>query len=201
LNMIEDKSPHDLLYLSKLCARYGADKQSILYSLKLKRFAKKYNIKKFPVELYKLMYPVRYTFLIKNQQIDLGLCLAMIWQESLFDPEALSPANARGIMQIIPPTAQKIARDLDVQSYSLYYPSTSIKFGCYYFLNLLNDFKSIPLSLAGYNAGPVRVKKWIEQDPNYEIDEFIDLIPYNETRNYVKSILSREIIYKTLLGV
>lgn len=201
LDMVEDKSPQDLLHLSRLCAQYGADRYSILFSLRVKKAAKNKNIMEWPHELFKLMYPVRYTFTIMDQHTDLGLCLAMIWQESLFDPEALSPANARGLMQIIPPTARAIASDLKVQSYSLNDPSVSIRFGCYYFLKLLNDFNSVPLSLAGYNAGPVRAKKWIKQDPNYEIDEFIELIPYNETRNYVKSILNRRIIYKKLLGV
>ncbi|NOR17149.1 transglycosylase SLT domain-containing protein [candidate division WOR-3 bacterium] len=201
LGIIEDKNPQDLLYLSKLCAQYGADRQSIIYGLRLKKLAKKNSIEKMPIDLFKLMYPIRYAFSITDQQIELSLCLAMIWQESLFDPEALSPANAKGLMQIIPPTARAIASDLKVQSYSLDDPKVSIRFGCYYFSKLLNDFNSVPLSLAGYNAGPVRAKKWIKQDPNYEIDEFIELIPYNETRNYVKSILNRRIIYKKLLGM
>ncbi len=199
LDMIEDKSPQDLLYLSRLCAQYGADRYSILFGLRVKKAAKKKNIMKWPYELYKLMYPVRYTFTIMDQHIDLGLCLAMIWQESLFDPDAVSSANARGIMQIIPPTAQAIAKELQVESYSLHDPSVSIRFGCYYFNNLLKDFNSVPLSLAGYNAGPMRVKRWIKQDPNYEMDVFIDLIPYNETRNYIKLILSRKKIYNKLL--
>ncbi|MGB3341759.1 MAG: transglycosylase SLT domain-containing protein [bacterium] len=199
LDMVEDKSPHDLLHLSKLCAQYGADRYSILFSLRVKEAAKQRDIMVWSYELYKLMYPVRYTFTIMDQHIDLGLCLAMIWQESLFDPDAISSANARGIMQIIPPTAKAIAKDLQVETYSLHDPSTSIKFGCYYFNNLLRDFKSVPLSLAGYNAGPVRVKRWIKQDPNYEMDVFIDLIPYNETRNYIKLILSRKKIYSELM--
>lgn len=199
LDMIEDKNPHDLLHLSRLCAQYGADRYSILFSLRVKKAAKKKNIMVWPYDLYKLMYPVRYTFTIMDQYIDLGLCLAMIWQESLFDPNAVSSANARGIMQIIPPTAQAIAQDLQVESYSLHDPSVSIRFGCYYFNNLLKDLNSVPLSLAGYNAGPVRVKRWIKQDPNYEMDVFIDLIPYNETRNYVKLILSRKKIYNKVI--
>ena len=101
-------------------------------------------------------------------------------------------------MQIIPSTGAKIAKDLDVASYSLYEPITSVQFGTYYFLNLLKEFDSVPLSLAGYNAGPVRVRRWAKQNPRYEIDEFIDLIPYDETRNYVKHVLSRQIIYETL---
>ncbi len=201
LDLVESQNGMNLLYLSKLCAKYGADKQSILYSLRLRDIAEKNNMTTVTKELLRLLYPVRYTFSIREQQMDLSLCLAMIWQESLFDPEALSPAHAHGLMQIIPQTAKKIAHDLNVQSYSLDDPSVSIRFGCYYFVNVLNDFNSVPLSLAGYNAGPVRVKRWIKQNPNYEIDEFIDLIPYNETRNYVKSVLSREIIYREILRI
>ena len=199
LDLIEDKNPRDLLYLSRLCAQYGADRYSILFSLRVKKAAIQQGIMVWPYELYKLMYPVRYTFTIMDQHIDLGLCLAMIWQESLFDPDAVSSANARGIMQIIPPTAKAIAKELQVETYSLHDPSTSIRFGCYYFNNLMKDLNSVPLSLAGYNAGPVRVKRWIKQDPNYEMDVFIDLIPYNETRNYVKYILSRKKIYSKLM--
>jgi soluble lytic murein transglycosylase-like protein len=201
LEAIEDKSAQDYLYLSKLCAQYTADRLSILYSLRVKTAAHKKNVRVYPLELYKLMYPVRYTFTITDQNIDLSLCLAMIWQESLFDPRAVSSANARGIMQIIPPTAKLIADQLGAESYSLYNPSVSIRFGCYYFLDLYRDFNSVALTLAGYNAGPARVKRWVKQDPNYEIAEFIELIPYNETRDYVKYILARQIIYKRLMGV
>jgi soluble lytic murein transglycosylase-like protein len=196
LETIQDKSTQDLLYLSRLCALYGADRLSILYSLRVKQRAIDKNIQIFPRGLYELMYPVRYAFTIREQRMDLDLCLAMIWQESLFDPRARSPANAQGIMQIIPSTAKAIAQELGIAQYALYDPSVSIRFGCYYFLELMKDFNSIPLTLAGYNAGPLRVKRWITQDPNYEIDEFIELIPFNETRDYVKRILARRVIYQ-----
>jgi soluble lytic murein transglycosylase len=145
------------------------------------------------------VYPIRYAFTMMNEQCDMSLCLAMIWQESLFQPQAVSSANAKGLMQIIPATAKQIARELGVSSYAVHDASTSIKFGWYYFSNMLKEFNSIPLSLAGYNAGPHRVKRWITNNSDSEIDEFIELIPYNETRNYVKSVLARQVIYKTLL--
>lgn len=201
LEKIENKSINDLLLLSNLCATFGADRQSILYSLEIKKITRKAGADLLPYGLYKLMYPVRYVFTIMDQNIDVSLCLAMIWQESLFDPRARSWANARGIMQIIPPTAEQIARDLNAETYSLYDPQVSIRFGSYYFINLLNELHSVPLSLAGYNAGPVRVKRWLAQDSHFELDTFIDLIPFNETRNYVKLILGRQVIYQTLLGV
>jgi len=199
LDMINTSNPNDLLYLSKLCAQYGADKQSIVYGLRLRNLAEKNNIKKMPVDIFRLLYPVRYALYIKDQDVELSLCLAMIWQESLFDAEALSPAQAKGLMQIIPETAKKIASDLAIRSYSLSDAYISIKFGSYYFNKMLSDFNSIPLSLAAYNAGPMRVKKWLVKNSNSEIDEFIELIPFNETKNYVKYVLGRQSIYEALL--
>jgi hypothetical protein len=199
LSMIDATNPHILLYLCRLCAQYGADGQSIRYALKLKNLAEKKNIQSMPAELFKLVYPIRYAFTMMDEQCDMSLCLAMIWQESLFQPQAVSPANAKGLMQIIPTTAKQIARELGVSSYSVHNAPTSIKFGWYYFSNMLKEFNSISLSLAGYNAGPHRVKRWVTNNSDSEIDEFIELIPYNETRNYVKSVLARQVIYKTLL--
>jgi soluble lytic murein transglycosylase len=75
----------------------------------------------------------------------------------------------------------------------------SIRFGCYYFLNLYHEINSVPYALAGYNAGPVRIKRWLAQNPNPELDAFIDLIPFDETRNYVKLILARQRIYDQIM--
>lgn len=199
LALIEDKSIADLLFLSRLCGRYGANKQSILYSLQIRKFAERSGVQTIPRTLFRLIYPTRYMFRIIDQNMDVSLCLAMIWQESLFDPDVQSHADARGLMQIIPSTGEKIAQDLGVTYYSLYDPSTSIQFGTYYWYNLYRDFKSVPLALAGYNAGPIRVKQWITKRGHHEMDEFIDLIPYDETRDYVKQVLSRQVIYRTLL--
>ncbi len=201
LKIVNSENALNILYLSRLCADYGADKQSILYSLRLRNLAEKKGMQKFASELFDLIYPVRYTFTIKEQQIDPSLCLAMIWQESLFDPEAESPARAKGLMQIIPSTGEKIAQELRIKTYSLDDPTVSIRFGCHYFLNALNNFNSVALSLAAYNAGPFRVKRWVGKNENIELDEFIELIPYSETRSYVKRVLSRQVIYKKLLGV
>jgi soluble lytic murein transglycosylase len=65
---------------------------------------------------------------------------------------------------------------------------------------MLQEFNSVPLSLAAYNAGPIRVRRWVRNDPNSETDTFIELIPYDETRNYVKYILARQQIYRTVLN-
>jgi soluble lytic murein transglycosylase-like protein len=200
LKMVKADNPQDLIFLSRLCAENGGDKQSIQYALKVKRPAAERNILRLPRELLKLQYPVRYAFSIADNYPELSLALAMIWQESLFDPGAVSPANAKGIMQIIPATAKTIARDLGVSEYSYADPIASIRFGIHYFKEMLNEFNSVALSLAAYNAGPLRVRRWVTADPNSELEAFIELIPYDETRNYVKSILGRREIYRLLTG-
>uniref|UniRef100_A0A7C4XEH5 Tetratricopeptide repeat protein n=1 Tax=candidate division WOR-3 bacterium TaxID=2052148 RepID=A0A7C4XEH5_UNCW3 len=199
LQSIETKTFFNLVYLSKLCASYGADRGSIRFSLELKeRLEKKMDDRIYPVEFLRMVYPIRYIFSILNSDIDLYLILALIWQESLFDPNAKSSSNALGLMQIIPSTGEAIAKELGISSYSLYEPQTSIMFGCHYFKKRLNEFESLPLALAAYNAGPARLKKWLAKNPNSEVDEFIELIPYNETRDYVRLILARKVIYKKI---
>lgn len=200
LDKIEPKNGAELLYLSRLCAEYGVDRRSVIYALRLKRMADKQGKKRIPVELLNLLYPVRYAITIYEEKSEISLCLAMIWQESLFDPDAVSPAQAQGLMQIIPQTATLISQDLGIDDYTLFNPCVSIKFGWHYFSKLMEEFNSIPLSLAGYNAGPIRVRRWLAENNNSETDQFIELIPYNETRNYVKSVLKREVIYRAILN-
>jgi soluble lytic murein transglycosylase-like protein len=198
LKMVEADNAQELVFLSRLCAQYGEDKQSIRYGLQVKRPAAEKNILKLPIELLRLQYPIRYAFSIKENYAELSLALAMVWQESLFDPIAVSPANAKGLMQIIPATARAIAKDLGVPDYSYSDPAVSIRFGTHYFKQMMDEFKSIPLALAAYNAGPVRVRRWIKYDPNAELEAFVELIPYDETRNYVKFIMGRREIYRLL---
>lgn len=200
LALVQALSGADLIYLSRLCARYGADRAAINYALKLKETAEKKNIYRLPIELFRQIYPVRYLFSLQEQKVDLSLFLAMLWQESLFDPNATSVADARGLMQIIPETGALLAGQLKVDSFSLYDPLTSIRFGAQYYMDLYRGFNSHVLSLCGYNAGPVNVRRWLGKNPNSETDEFVELIPFSETRNYVKYILARQIIYQNLLA-
>ncbi|MEO0189822.1 MAG: transglycosylase SLT domain-containing protein, partial [candidate division WOR-3 bacterium] len=93
-----------------------------------------------------MLYPMRYIFTIQESNIDIYLALSIIWQESNFDPNAKSPANAQGLMQIIPATGKAIAEELGVLSYSLYDPETSIRFGSYYLGRMYKDFGELPLA-------------------------------------------------------
>ncbi|MEO0185800.1 MAG: transglycosylase SLT domain-containing protein, partial [candidate division WOR-3 bacterium] len=84
--------------------------------------------------------------------------------------------------------------------FSLYDPQVSIKFGTTYISKMLSEYNSLPVALAAYNAGPINVRKWLRKNSNAEMDEFIELIPFSETRDYVRLTLARQIIYRKIWG-
>lgn len=197
LGMIEDNSLLDLFHLSTICEENGADWAAIRYCLKIKSKIEK-STQIYPIGFLRKLYPVRHLFTILNCSSEIELLLAMMWQESLFDPNAVSKSNAQGLLQILPSTGRTIAQEMGITEYSLFDPKVSIKFGSHYLNKMLNDFNSLPLALAAYNAGPAKVKKWIKKNLNSEIDEFIELIPYAETRDYIRLIAARKKIYETI---
>jgi len=143
-----------------------------------------------------------------KKQREAPLVLALIRQESAFDPRAVSPVGARGMMQLMPATAKRVARATG-QPYSrarlLDDPRYNIQLGMAYLDTMLSRYDDAPaLALAAYNAGPGRVNRWIRQigDPRTdEIDliDWIEAIPFSETRNYVQRVLEAETVYRELL--
>ncbi len=143
-----------------------------------------------------------------------ALVFGLIRQESAFHFEAVSSAGALGLMQLMPATAAKIAKALNVvfkkkdalANALTRDPNLNVRLGSAYLNDLLNDFNgSYILSVAAYNAGPSRIKKWIREmgDPRtQEVDavDWIESIPYSETRNYVQRVLEGMQIYRQRLG-
>jgi soluble lytic murein transglycosylase len=137
------------------------------------------------------------------------LILAIARQESAFDPLAVSNSNARGLMQLEPETAKRVAKSLSL-SFSADRLLTDAKFnlmlGSAYLDQMLDRFGgSYVLSLAAYNAGPARVAQWLNEkgDPrshSVDIVDWIELIPFGETRNYVQHVLENLQIYRLRLG-
>jgi len=136
--------------------------------------------------------------------------LAVARQESLFDPAARSPAGAIGLMQLLPGTAESVAREIG-EAFSrgrlAQDPSYNLRLGASYLGQQLARFDNEPvLALAAYNAGPRRVTEWLEvngdprgSDP-YRLIDWIELIPFAETRNYVQRVLEGRTMYRVLLG-
>lgn len=138
----------------------------------------------------------------ESRDLDPALLCAVILEESRFDPQALSVAGARGLMQIMPATGKDIAKSLKVRPFEeqkLYDPELNIRFGSWYLSRLMDEFGGkTHLAVAAYNAGPRAVKDWLARFPGLSEDEFVERIPYTETRNYVVRVLTSRQVYKSL---
>ncbi len=138
-----------------------------------------------------------------------AVILALIRQESSFDPDAVSPSGARGLMQLMPGTAAQVARGLGARvslTALTADPARNIRLGAAYFGQLLDRFGgSLPLAVAAYNAGPRRVDQWlaVNGDPRghpRRMIDWIERIPYPETRNYVQRVLEGVVDYLARTG-
>ncbi len=140
------------------------------------------------------------------EAFDKSLAMAVARQESEFDEMAVSPAGAVGLMQLLPSTARSTAAKIGIE-YSdsdLFKGSYNLALGSYYLKRLMDNYGgSLPLSLAAYNAGPGRVEGWLKKygDPrDGKVSElnWIEMIPFEETRNYVHRVMENYAVYKVL---
>jgi soluble lytic murein transglycosylase len=132
--------------------------------------------------------------------VDATLLVAIVRQESVFDVEALSPAGARGLAQLTPGTAAITARGLDVTFYPQWItvPDLNLHLGAAHLAELLRRYPRLEAAIAAYNAGPSPVNRWLEREGADDPDQFIELIPYPETRAYVRSVLRNRELYRAL---
>lgn len=169
------------------------------------------------LDVIKLVYPRPFVEAVESEARANQLSPYLIWglmrQESAFSLRAQSGSQAQGLMQLIPPTAQEVASELKLRNFSpadVFDPATNIKMGSYYVTKMFRTYGgNIPLALAAYNAGPHRLKKFLESRPelkkyselsNADIwsELWVDELPWLETNLYVKSILRNALIYKGL---
>jgi soluble lytic murein transglycosylase len=160
-----------------------------------------------PVEIRQVLFPLVYWDLIRKHsqvyELDPYVIAALIGQESTFDPDIRSVANAWGLMQIVPATGRRLATGLRIRRFttrSLTNPEINIRLGTLYFARLVRQFGGTYYALASYNAGENRVVRWKAERPTMDEDEFIDDIPYPETQNYVKRVLGTAEDYRMLYG-
>ena len=160
---------------------------------------------RLPAEMQRVIFPLDYWNLIRRyaakHELDPYLMAALVAQESSFQADARSSANAWGLMQILPSTGRKLARAEGMRRFStakLVDPETNVRLGTRYFAGLVNSLGADHLALASYNAGPSRVTRWRAEKPGVPRDEFIDDIPFPETQNYVKRILGTAEDYRRL---
>jgi soluble lytic murein transglycosylase len=138
-----------------------------------------------------------------------ALILATIRQESAFEAQAVSRAGARGMMQLMPGTAKSVARSLGLPHTDhrlLNDPHYNIQLGRAYLGRLIDEFDgSYILALAAYNAGPARARQWMRDNgdprqPHVDVVDWIELISFEETRNYVQRVLENLQVYRQVLG-
>ena len=153
-------------------------------------------------------YPRAYQFFVFNYAKKFDLPTELIWgvmkQESQFKRDAISSAGALGLMQVMPHTGLKVSqlgKENNFDSKSLLEPEGAIKVGARYLQRLMRKFENnIVLVATGYNAGTHRVNAWLNSFGSLDLGEFIEHIPFLETRNYVKKVSSNVHIYSQLYG-
>jgi soluble lytic murein transglycosylase len=161
-----------------------------------------------PREFWMLSFPLPWRGPLeqaaKEAGLDSFLVAALIRQESEFDPNAISRAKAYGLTQILPSTGRQLARQLQVQHFStnlLFDPEINLKLGTQYLRAILTPFNGEwEPTLAAYNAGGSRASAWLKRAQYREPAEFVESIPFAETRNYVQIVLRNADLYRRLYG-
>ena len=140
----------------------------------------------------------------KAQELELAWVYGLIRQESAFWVDAGSHAGAMGLMQLMPATARNVARQIDLKlpsKQAILDVDNNIQMGTYYLRKMLDTFEgNHVLAEVAYNAGPGRAKRWSKENACLPIDIWIELIPFNETRNYVRSVSMYTSIFEARLG-
>lgn len=159
---------------------------------------------------FRRLYPIYYWGEVNRTAQEIGLdpnlILAIMRQESAFNESALSPVGARGLMQVMPSTGQMMARKISLERFSvadLWKPRTSIQLGGHHLSDHLRQFtqekeRKLGLALSAYNAGLKVAQRWSRQLSATDVDEFVESIPYRETRNYVKLVYRNYQVYSYL---
>jgi soluble lytic murein transglycosylase len=202
--------PKDTKPLSFIISRIYSTKENYLKAIAgLRDLIPNYNNRPMatvPEEVWQGLFPVRHWDFISAQaaimKIDPSLILGLIRQESSFNENARSSANARGLMQILPGTGQQLARQAGIKRFTakkLYQAETNITLGTVYLSSLLRRYGRVELALAAYNAGSSRADLWLNRFGNTDMAEFVEQIPFSETRGYIKQVLSNQALYALLV--
>jgi soluble lytic murein transglycosylase len=184
----------------------GQPAQAIRY---IKSYAGNYlflPIDSAPLDFWRLAFPLPYRADLerfsKQNNLDPFLMAALIRQESEFDAKVTSRANARGLTQIEPATGRELSRKLKIPAYTtakLFQPALNLQFGTYY-LRLVTDQLGghTEAALAAYNAGMTRAKSWLTWGNFQEPAEFVETVPFTQTRGYIQAVLRNADAYRRI---
>jgi soluble lytic murein transglycosylase len=166
------------------------------------------DIPDLPRKYWEALFPKPYWTDLKRSAsangLDPYLVASLIRQESEFNPNAVSRANAVGLMQLLPKTGKAVAKEVKLKRYNateLYTPAVNLQLGTRYFRGMVDRFGgSFEYALAAYNAGSDRVQEWLGQGKYRDPQEFVESIPFTETREYVQAIMRNAGVYRQLYG-
>ncbi len=201
-----DASSWSALAEAQIYSSYGETFRAMRALKRALPYAAMASIQSIPLVYWQILFPEPWWETIKAESaknnLDPYLVASLIRQESEFNPSAISRANAYGLMQLLPSTGKAMAREEEIshfETYQLLDPETNIRLGTRYLRKTMDKFGGVEeYALAAYNAGDDRVLDWQAAGPYHGIDEFVESIPFTETREYVQAILRNEETYKAI---
>ena len=204
-NIVDLKSPKELIWKSSLVLDEYEEYRS-LQTIVVNHYLG--DLKRIPIkdqQVWTFAFPRPYWMDVqnfsKNAGIDPYLALAIMREESLYQADVVSPASARGLMQLMPYTGKRVAKIIGLKlkdEKDLFDPKINIQLGTSYLGQISKRFGEVIQIAGSYNAGPGRMKEWLKRFPDRDLDEFVESIPYIETRNYVKRVFRTHQLYKAI---
>ena len=204
-NLVDLKSPKELIWKSSLVLDEYGEYRS-LQTIVVNHYLG--DLKRIPIkdqQVWTFAFPRPYWMDVqnfsKNAGIDPYLALAIMREESLYQADVVSPASARGLMQLMPYTGKRVAKIIGLKlkdEKDLFNPKINIQLGTSYLGQISKRFGEVIQIAGSYNAGPGRMKEWLKRFPDRDLDEFVESIPYIETRNYVKRVFRTHQLYKAI---
>jgi soluble lytic murein transglycosylase len=191
---------------AKIYASYGETWRAMRAMKRAVPFYASAPLDALPMEYWRILFPQAYWSTIKAESekngLDPYMVASLIRQESEFNPNAISRANAYGLMQLLPSVGRSMAKEEGIRHFTandLLDPVLNIRLGTRYLRQVLDKFHDQPeYTFAAYNAGENRVTDWQSMGSYSGMDEFVESIPFTETREYVQAILRNEEIYREL---
>ena len=196
-------SPALVIALSRFEAEQGRTDHALHIT---KRMVPDYYSQQFselPREIWQLLFPRADVSVIRRyaaiNHLNPYLVMGVIRQESGFDARATSPADARGLMQVLATTVTHSRRYINSVGNRLYEPAYNVRYGCAYLRELLKRYNgNVAEAIAAYNAGPTNVDQWLSRRTYRDQQEFVESIPFPETRIYLKAVIADSGVYRKL---
>jgi soluble lytic murein transglycosylase len=201
-----DSSSWSALAEAQIYASYGETFRAMRALKKALPYAASAPIDSIPLAYWRILFPEAWWETIKTESaknnLDPYLVASLIRQESEFNPSVISYANAYGLMQLLPSTGKQMAKEEGIahfQAFQLLDPEMNIRLGTRYLRQMLDKLGNVPeYALAAYNAGDNRVVDWQAAGPYGGMDEFVESIPFTQTREYVQAILRNQETYRAI---